>query len=481
MLSRYQIKQRTLFNTMDSEKIPAKKTLSLNMFLFGLVSFCESLLYFEETFNKKKFSTKHRIRRFVNKSIQEFSNWTYYDKEQALTAAKVTLAIFLGLLPAIFVYRYSATTPSAIAYVMGNRLGGSFSRTSNRVIGVVAGSVIPSIFKFFLCAIDGGFLRNLASNICLFIWVWFSMYVYFHGSATSYAGVVSAFIAAEILLDKCEGISVSGSYGSLVQTSMGMFIFILVELSLRPRSAIILLRDNIQNTLTCLASSFESYYSHHAPEEMGLADVEALKEARYQIQKHIPKLLRDQEALKFEASLEPPLWRPEFSAQKYNKILHGCYCLLNNVNLLEAILQWQQRRNEAKVVGLTFSGHSPDASRERWTYANSSNLEVTIKDSFASLTRLFGRKKLYSKPEDTAVYFKMKQAFEIGKNSSLFLRILTASYLADVDNNGTIDTLEVLELFQNMLEQDPQFTEKQVDESVEAFTDIVENSGDGGI
>ncbi|RLN48152.1 hypothetical protein BBJ29_000273 [Phytophthora kernoviae] len=122
--------------------------MPLNLFLFSLNSFCSTLLNFQQSHNSKIYNDVHRIR-----------------------ALKVTLAIVSGVFMAVYVYGFSASVPSTIAYIMGGHLGGSFRTTVNRVGGVVAGSVVPSVFKFFFVQVcEPKFLGVVLSNIVMFVW-----------------------------------------------------------------------------------------------------------------------------------------------------------------------------------------------------------------------------------------------------------------------------------------------------------------------
>ncbi|KAI9983686.1 hypothetical protein PInf_007753 [Phytophthora infestans] len=314
---------------LQSHKVKPKDVegnVPLNLFLFSLNSFCSTLIEYQDTHNKKDFHGGRRARSFVTQAIKDFFVVHRYTRARILEAARVSVAIIMGIFLAVYIYGFSSTTPSAVAYVMGNHIGGSFSVTVNRVGGVVAGSVVPSVFQFFISQIcNPEFLNVFLSDLLLFIWVTLSMYVKFVEGYSSYAGVVSAFIAAGVLLrqsdvcyangsDSSSTIAIS-SYSSLAQTSVGLVLFIVLEMAMCPESATSLLRKNIQQTLKLQQKAFGILFGHHLSSS-GQMSNETMEEVRDILQVQIPAQLVEQRALLKEAEAEPQMWRLAFSKQK---------------------------------------------------------------------------------------------------------------------------------------------------------------------
>lgn len=469
LLSSYKIAQQNMFQNAkyaSNDMYAVRSTIAMKLFIFNLISFGETLVDFETKFNAKNYAEKYRMKNFLKRAVQVYVLRDSYNKAQVLSAFKVTLAIAIAMVPAIYVYGFSSTAPASIAYVMGNYLGGSYVRTSNRVVGVVGGSIVPSLMKFFICNISSVLVQNIASNAVLFVWVTMSMQVFFSGSQLQYSGTVSAFIAASILLERCGGTnSIAGTNGSLIQTSMGMMIFIAVEMLIAPRSAITLLRYNIQESLSSLQTAFQYYYTHHEVDDDTLDDA-TIARARKLVLITIPELLKDQQGLLQEASVEPILWRPAFSVPKYQRILCEQYSLLNNVSLLRNVFRWKLRRAtkqaSVKVENSTVFVDTEFAMDSTWDYSNDA-LEAVMMDSFSTLIGLYGEKHFFSRTDDTAIYLQMKQAFR----------------LADKDGNGVIDADESALMFQRLLEQDKRLGKSDVQRSVEAFLSLVDRDGDG--
>ncbi|KAG2524183.1 hypothetical protein BBO99_00006194 [Phytophthora kernoviae] len=453
----------------------------LNLFLFSLNSFCSTMIGFQDAHNKKNYTDTHRIRSFIVSSISKFFTLeSYTDGNSLLTAFRGSLAIVIGIFMSVYVYSFNSTVPSTVAYVMGNHLGGSFSVTVNRVGGVVAGSVVPSVFQFFFAQIcHPEHLNVVLADVVLFAWVAMSMYVCFVGGYGSLAGVVSAFVATGIMMrqsdmcstnpsDDASTIAIS-SYSSLAQTSVGIVLFIVVELMMCPKSASSLLRRNIQKTLRLQLEAFETLFGHHlaSSNTMDADTMEALREI---LQVKIPAKHLQQAALLIEAQAEPALWRPAFSLQKYEKVLESSRRLLNNNTLLFKLVRWFNYRVEQNHVqrdGVDIRDSVPNNKEGfnthiKWQEA-SAQFQSSVTDSFKTLLMLFGDTFLYSDPDQTAIFMQMKEAFR----------------LADKDCSGEIDAEEVADMLETIFVQSGAVKEGEIHKYVEEFMRIVDKDNSG--
>ncbi|KAF1329320.1 Transmembrane protein, partial [Globisporangium splendens] len=486
-LHRYRSTHKRTLRKKSTTAKDVEGNVPLNLFLFSLNSFCSTLIEFQAIHNEKEHADGIRARSFIMKSIKGFFVCHHYTRLKLLSAFKVTVAILMGTFLAVYVYAYSATTPSAVAYVMGNHIGGSFSVTVNRVAGVVAGSVVPSVFQFFISQVcNPKYMNVVLSDLALFIWVAVSMYVNFSGGYGAYAGLVSAFIAAGILLkqsdvclaggtDSSASIAIS-SYSSLAQTSVGIILFILVELALCPESATSLLRNNIQETLKELQKSFEVLFGHHLSSS-DVIDEDTMDELRHILQVKVPVLLVEQRKLLQEANAEPMMWRPAFSYQKYEAVLDNSHRLLNNNNLLFKLVRWFNFRVDNDKVDLKNTvdirdGGKADQANDingenvfrQWASA-SHQFQSSVTDAFMTLQMLFSDGFLYSDPEQTAIFMQMKEAFR----------------LADKDCSGEIDADEVSVMLESIFAQSGAVKEDEIQKYVAEFMDIVDKDCSGKV
>ncbi|GMF11205.1 unnamed protein product [Phytophthora lilii] len=456
-----------------------------NELTFLLMVLQSTMIDFQDIHNKKNYTDAHRIRSFLLTSAKDFFQKHHYtDGHSMLAAFRGSLAIVLGIFLSVYVYGYNATVPSTVAYVMGNYLGGSFSVTVNRVGGVVAGSVVPSVFQFFIAQIcDPQYLNVVLSNIVLFVWIFISMYVCYVGGYSSYAGLVSAFVSTGILMrqsdlcyasatDNASSIAIS-SYSSLAQTSVGIVLFIIVELMMCPKSATNLLRRNIQKTLTLQLEAFEVLFGHHLTSSSTM-DATTMEHLREILQVKIPAKHLEQAILLAEAQKEPLMWRPAFSVQKYEKVLESSRRLLNNNTLLLKLVRWFNYRVEHNRVHLNSidirdsltaarpSNDGKSTTHAQWQLA-AGQFQSAVTDSFNTLQMLFGDSFLYSDPDQTAIFMQMKEAFR----------------LADKDCSGEIDADEVADMLETIFAQSGAVKQGEIHKYVEEFMRVVDKDKSG--
>ncbi|RLN32629.1 hypothetical protein BBJ28_00000429 [Nothophytophthora sp. Chile5] len=453
--------------------------VALNLFLFSLNSFCSTLLNFQQSHNSKRYGDVHRVRSFLLASFKRFVERAHYERPSTWAGAlKGTVALMLGVFLAVYIYGFSATVPSTIAYIMGNHLGGSFQITANRVGGVVAGSVVPSVFKFFFVqACSPEYLGVVLSNLLLFVWVGLSMYVYFARGYSSYGGLVSAFIAADILLrqsdmcypngsDSSKSIAIA-SYSSLAQTSVAVVIFIAVESFLFPKSAVTLLRHSIQDTLKLHQRTFDVLFGHHLSSSIAMDD-ETMAEIRHILEIQIPRKLVKQKLLLLETRAEPLMWRPVFSLQKYERVLEISHRLLNNNYMLFKLLRWFHYRvtkNRVKLSpvdirddpdGTNLETDDLGSHQTKWQLA-SNHFESLVRDNFETMELVFSDSFLYSDPDQMSIFMQMKEAFR----------------LADRDCSGELSSEDVAAMLETIVAQSGSVKKEEIQQYVQDFMAVV--------
>uniref|UniRef100_A0AAV1UUX6 EF-hand domain-containing protein n=1 Tax=Peronospora matthiolae TaxID=2874970 RepID=A0AAV1UUX6_9STRA len=487
-LRRYREAQIRLLQSQKVTMKDVEGNVPLNLFLFSLNSFCSTLIEYQDAHNKKDFHGGRRARSFLVQSMKNFFMMHQYTRSRILEAARVSVAIIMGVFLGVYIYGFSSTTPSAVAYVMGNHIGGSFSVTVNRVGGVVAGSVIPSVFQFFISQVcNPRFMNVFLSNLLLFVWVTVSMYVKFAGGYSSYAGLVSAFISAGVLLRQSDVCYANGSdssltisinsYSSLAQTSVGLVLFIVVEMAMCPESATSLLRKNIQQTLKLQQKAFGILFGHHLSSSGQMSD-ETMEEVRDILQVQIPAKLVEQQALLQEAQAEPQMWRPVFSKQKYEAVFSSNHRLLNNNNLLYKLVRWYNYRVKKNLTltnaidirdmsadnARVFGPNGGPSAHTKWQNASKQFLS-SVNDTFNTLQMLFGESFLYSDPDQTAIFMQMKEAFRV----------------ADKDCSGEIDADEVAVMLETIFAQSGAVKQEEITKYVSDFMEIVDKDCSGKV
>ncbi|ETL34407.1 hypothetical protein L916_13362 [Phytophthora nicotianae] len=457
------------------------ENVPLNLFLFSLNSLCSTLLNFQQSYNSRKYDDAHRVRSFVRKSLRKIVDPGYYRNPTTwINAFKITLAVMAGVGFSVGVYGFSSTVPSTIAYIMCETLGSSFRKTVNRVGGVVAGSIVPSVFKFFFVQIcEPQVLSIVLTNIVMFIWVGMCMYVYFGQGYAAYSGMVAAFVASDTLMrqtdicypngsDSSSSIAVA-SYSSLAQTSVAVVIFISVETFIFPKSAISMLRHSIVDSLKLHQKAFDELFGHHLSSSV-VMDESSMADVRRMLAVDIPNSLEKQRQLLVEAMVEPLLWRPNFSHDKYKRLLEISQGLLNNNYLLFKLLRWFHFRVSQNRVNLSSSdirdvvvGTDVDGDVDchaKWK-VSTAHFQSLVRDIFDTMKLVFCDTFCYADPDQTAVFMQMKEAFR----------------LADKDCSGELNANDVTVMLGNIFAQSGDVKKEQIKKYVQEFMDVVGKPG----
>ncbi|ETV94795.1 hypothetical protein, variant [Aphanomyces invadans] len=479
LLALHHATQNNLFHKHSPMPAQVEAMVPLNLFLFTLQAYCTTLVEFEATYNSKTRQTRRRIVKFVEKSAKSYLDAANYTREKLQMAAKVWFAILAACFFSVYTFGYSSTTAGAVAYVMGNHIGGSFTVTANRVGGVIAGSIIPSICLFYICSTACGSNAVVlgATNLLLFIWVTASMYIKWKGGFESYGGLISAFTVTQVLLKGCDGcdtgaVAPISSYSNLAQMSLGIVLFIVVEMVVCPQSALALLRANIQNQMKqyqhCFSVLVDRMLAHDGRDDnRSSTDNDDIEDV---VKEQLPALLVEQAALLKEAAFEPLLWKPPFSTQKYEAVLDCCQRLLNNTLVLFKLTEWYKSRTSGlgarakEAMGGLHRLPVGENKAEAWGFSTA-EASRAIHDAFSTIHDLFGSEFAYADGDQTALFMQMKEAFR----------------MADTDCSGEIDADEVQAMLESMFAQSGAVKVDAIDTYVAEFMRLVDTDKSGRV
>ncbi|RLO04927.1 hypothetical protein DYB28_000667 [Aphanomyces astaci] len=323
------------------------------------------------------------------------------------------------------------------------------------------------------------------------------MYIKWKGGFESYAGLISAFTATQVLLKGCDGcekgsVAPISSYSNLAQMSLGIVLFIIVEMAICPQSAMALLRANIQKQMKLYQQCFQVLVQDTLARDGAVAtedededDEATALEIKAIVKKKLPALLVEQAALLKEAAFEPLLWKPPFSTQKYEAVLDCCQRLLNNTLVLFKLTQWYKHRMDLQHPASPTSRppNTPPRSRfptemvvtkalvnttvpenEEWGFSTA-QASRAILDTFDTLHDLFGESFTYADGDQTALFMQMKEAFR----------------LADKDCSGEIDADEVKSMLEMIFAQSGAVKVDAIDSYVAEFMEIVDSDKSGKV
>ncbi|OQR90087.1 transmembrane protein [Achlya hypogyna] len=464
--------------------------MTCHLFLFALYSYCTTLVAFPTTFNDIKHNTSTRVWQFTQQWLRRMLDGSNYTKANLQTGVKVCCAIVCGSFFAVYVFGFSPTTASALAYLWGNHVGGSFRRTANRVGGAVAGSIVPSVLLFLICsyACDDSAVATALLDIVMCLWVTFSMYISLQNHSWSYAGFVSAYVSTGVFLRGCScgstAVAPVSSYANLAQVSLGIVFFILIELALFPQSATALMRANVQNQLLHLRSAFQILFAQTVSTK-GDVPPAKVREMQRIVGQVIPALLGEQPGLLTEARYEPVLWKSPFPEAKYAAVARACERLHHHTMIMLKLALWFQKRKSSIKRRLTIQGDAFERRATRrltstattttpattvvtegadvaWTFSTK-ELGIAIDDTFQSLHTLFGAAFAFADADRVALFLQMKEAFR----------------RADGDGDGELDAAEVAAILRRIFAAS--LAVEAVDASVKAFMAIVDTDRSGKV
>ncbi|OQR98472.1 transmembrane protein [Achlya hypogyna] len=452
LLLRFHATQSELLSHMQPTTADVQANMPLHLFVFALQALCTAMIEFPDALRLKNHNTSTRVLHFLVRALKEFVDPAKYTAYRFQTAGRVWLALLLASLLSVYVFGYSATTATTIAYIMGNQIGGSFGISLFRAAGVVAGVIVPSIALFFICSYGGEHMAVVVvfRDAFLFFWVTVSMYVKWQGGLDAYAGLVSAFITVGVLLpdEVCPAPGSLTSYANVVQAMLAVLLIVGVELLLWPESAFILVRKNVQKHLRLCQTAFAALFEHNV-RATGPMDATALAAVRAVVLAAAPAVLKEQEVLRKEAIFEPRLWHPPFSQPRYAKIMDACDQLLTNTVILFKLMLWSQHHSRPSPA----------------TPAALTTTERAIHDAFDSLHVLFGLQYWNADADQMALFAQVQEAFRH----------------ADKNGNGELDASDVRALLLHVFEQAGAVPGDALETYVRDFMDVVDPQRSGKV
>jgi len=514
--------------------------MPLNVFVYSFHALVVSLLEFEDKFNKKNFSARYRVNNFLKLTCRSLLLPVSYPRRLVIFALRTTLAILIGICCATFIFGFSSTAPTAIAMVAEDSIGGTYGNTVNRVGGLIAGTVVPSIFSFFVCKASSDYVYNALNNVVLFVWTVGSMYVWFCGHYMALAGMTSAFMAASVLLDhSCRDspASTTVSYASLTQNALGILILMVVEIVIHPRSSRGLLRSNIQQLLTQYRGVFHDVFRHHiaynhpktrAAHTLTEDDVETansflsrtrVKVLKDQLKDALPQLLKTQAKLVNDSDMEPTLWKPPFSASKYTTVLSVCRELLERLDVLVDLVEWhenrrsggkdkelrrwQQSRLEAECTAAFAAAQEPpsptstavaemvgesDSADERSSPPAPRSPLPNVETTSPAVAKIKWDQSLavveagVEEAFDTLVtLFGEEFSGSTAEDHAIYLQMKEAFRIADVHRRGVVDASELSLLLEKLMPYSGSQGIEGMDQYVDEFMQLVDKDHDGTI
>ncbi|DBA03077.1 TPA: hypothetical protein N0F65_003324 [Lagenidium giganteum] len=424
-----------------------RDTLATNMFICAFHNYCQHVCAFAAVYNTAvttKLPLHTRFGRFLLWNLHHFLDKTKYPKPMLLFAARTSISVLLGILVAVSSMNFIPRVPTVIALAAQNYLGGTFNKTVNRILGVVFGCALPMILQYYICDLCSGLdsqteliVTVILNALVLILIVGFAKYVDLSGGFTALAGRVAAY-SGTITLVRTDGrggltcpIVLPTNvtlimYATFTETINGLFILLATELVIQPRGARSLLKEKTASALEAIGDAYEALFQHHlADQRRHCGDYQRLTKqdlatTRTAIAQHIPAFIQTQKQLLEDATLEPQLWRVQFSRTKFQQTTDICDLLLDELQTIARMVDWevfaQAPHDLHTSSALVFRPWNPvtDVSmlKHQDGYFNAQDeMKRTVIGTLNTLCTLMGPVVQYLNPDRSAVFMQLKEAF----------------------------------------------------------------------
>eukprot|EP00850_Spirogloea_muscicola_P017388 SM000149S01323 [mRNA] locus=s149:111:8229:+ [translate_table: standard] len=249
------------------------------------------------------------------------------------SSAKIAVSMVISAILGDLITKPGFWAPVTVAFVIGGHQGGSFQVSLLRLQGTVAGAVY-------------GYLAILLTHhsqwlilAALVPWVVLSSYIRY-SKAVGYAGIVSAFTAAIIMLGYRRAALNVHDYAlnRIAETCTGITCFIVVEALLWPHRAVKLVRQELVSCLSNARRCFSAIVASYMGQNCSSCHRRAI-EMVAEVEEDVSKSILLQTILAEEAAAEPDLWHAPFPAQIYSQLVRSEGRILSMLFFMDCCLR----------------------------------------------------------------------------------------------------------------------------------------------
>lgn len=246
--------------------------------------------------------------------------WTVMkpNKAQVVKSAKVSMIMMLATVFGVHALPndiHACWAPITVSFIIGNLQGGAFRLASLRIQGTAVGSI------FGYLVVSELYNHKYILPLILAGWVSFSDYIRY-SKTHGYSGLVSALTAAILMVGDFDGQDIKAfAMDRIAMTFIGVACFVLVETLLLPERAVVLVREELLQSLKrlrdCVAAIVAVYTSHEVCLKCRTSAVKDMQK----LEQQITAGLVAQTSLNNEAVLEPDLWFVPHPGEVYTRVI----------------------------------------------------------------------------------------------------------------------------------------------------------------
>ena len=251
------------------------------------------------------------------------------DGRRALQSSKNMLALVSVFALSVHFFGYDSTATLTVSFVMGGHVGTSFSTSLQRVLGTVAGSVVP--YLMLVSIVDSKYTVVAMMGV----WVALSTWVRFESKGQAYAGFVSAFTTPTIIIGGLLKVRTVNemrlfALARTEQTFVGIAACILFELFILPQRETVAVKRGTVHILGDIAKTFDSVINPFIDTPCKDCRVQKAASATTSIKAIQAKVARKKAALA-ACSMEPQMWRAAFPLGEFSELIDAEESIARNL------------------------------------------------------------------------------------------------------------------------------------------------------
>ncbi|KAL2650533.1 hypothetical protein R1flu_018661 [Riccia fluitans] len=209
---------------------------------------------------------------------------------------------------------HSCWAPITVSFIIGNLQGGAFRLASLRIQGTVVGAI------FGYLVVSELYTYKYLLPIILAVWVSLSDYIRY-SKTHGYSGLVSSLTAAILMSSDYDGTDIKAfAMDRIAMTFIGVACFVLIEPTIFPERAVVLVREELLISLKRLRDCVAAIVAVYTTQGCVKCRTAAVNDMQ-KLEQELRTGLVAQSLLRDEAVLEPDLWFVPFPVGVYSRLI----------------------------------------------------------------------------------------------------------------------------------------------------------------